>query len=175
DVSKEYRTLGKLNRQVEKAKLTLSSQIFTKLEIESFEDSNDFSETFTRAKFEELNLDLCRKALKPVEQVLKDSGMKKEEIDVVVLVGGSTRLPPSLFRSSLFQVQSLLKDSFNCKEPSEGINPNEAVVWGAGLQGFIISGEKDTVEALLINVCLLTFGIKTTRSVSTKIILYNNV
>jgi len=83
DVSKNNRALSKLKREVEKAKRTLSSQMSTKLEIESFENGNDFSDTLTRAKFEELNVDLFRKTLKPVEQVLKDSGMKKEDIDDV--------------------------------------------------------------------------------------------
>lgn len=83
DVSTNLRALGKLKREVEKAKRTLSSQQSTRLEIESFEDGNDFSETLTRAKFEELNLDLFRKTMKPVEQVLKDAGVKKEEVDEV--------------------------------------------------------------------------------------------
>ncbi|KAG9035259.1 ATPase with role in protein import into the ER [Tulasnella sp. UAMH 9824] len=166
DVSKDYRALGKLKREVEKAKRTLSSQMSTKLEIESFEGGNDFSETLTRAKFEELNNDLFRKTLKPVEQVLKDSGMKKEDIDDVVLVGGSTRIP---------KVQSLLKDFFNGKEPSKGINPDEAVAWGAALQGGILSGEKGTDEVLLIDVCPLTLGIETTGGVFTKIIPRNTV
>jgi hypothetical protein len=83
DVSTNLRALGKLKREVEKAKRTLSSQQSTRLEIESFEDGNDLSETLTRAKFEELNLDLFRKTMKPVEQVLKDANVKKEEIDEV--------------------------------------------------------------------------------------------
>jgi len=83
DVSSNLRAMGKLKREVEKAKRTLSSQQSTKIEIESFEDGNDFSETLTRAKFEELNMDLFRKTMKPVEQVLKDAGLKKEDIDEV--------------------------------------------------------------------------------------------
>ena len=83
DVSTNLRALGKLKREVEKAKRTLSSQQSTRLEIESFEDGNDLSETLTRAKFEELNLDLFRKTMKPVEQVLKDAGVKKEEVDEI--------------------------------------------------------------------------------------------
>ena len=86
DVSTNLRALGKLKREVEKAKRTLSSQQSTRLEIESFEDGNDFSETLTRAKFEELNLDLFRKTMKPVEQVIKDANVKKEEIDEVCIV-----------------------------------------------------------------------------------------
>ena len=84
DVSKNLRAMGKLKREVEKAKRTLSSQQSTRIEIESFEDGNDFSETLTRAKFEELNMDLFRKTMKPVEQVLKDAGLKKEDIHEVI-------------------------------------------------------------------------------------------
>ena len=83
DISGNKRALGKLKREVEKAKRTLSSQQSTRLEIESFEGGNDFSETLTRAKFEELNMDLFRKTMKPVEQVLKDAGVKKDEVDEV--------------------------------------------------------------------------------------------
>lgn len=83
DVTNNLRAMGKLKREVEKAKRTLSSQQSTRIEIESFEDGNDFSETLTRAKFEELNVDLFRKTMKPVEQVLKDAGVKKEDVDEV--------------------------------------------------------------------------------------------
>jgi heat shock protein 5 len=89
DVSTNLRALGKLKREVEKAKRTLSSQQSTRLEIESFDDGNDFSEVLTRAKFEELNLDLFRKTMKPVEQVLKDAGVKKEEVDEVRMLSWS--------------------------------------------------------------------------------------
>jgi len=83
DVGKNHRALGKLKREVEKAKRTLSSQQSARIEIESFEGGNDFADTLTRAKFEELNMDLFRKTMKPVEQVLKDAKVKREEIDEV--------------------------------------------------------------------------------------------
>lgn len=94
-------------------------------------------------------MDLFRKTMKPVEQVLKDAGVKKDEIDDVVLVGGSTRIP---------KVQQLLKDYFNGKEPSKGINPDEAVAYGAAVQGGILSGEEGSSGVLLIDVCPLTLG-----------------
>jgi len=166
DVSKNQRALGKLKREVEKAKRTLSSQMSTKIEIEAFENGNDFSETLTRAKFEELNMDLFRKTMKPVEQVLKDAGVKKEDIDDVVLVGGSTRIP---------KVQQLLKEYFNGKEPSKGINPDEAVAYGAAVQGGILSGDEGSSGVLLIDVCPLTLGIETTGGVMTKLIGRNSV
>jgi heat shock protein 5 len=134
--------MGKLKREVEKAKRTLSSQQSTKIEIEAFEGGNDFSETLTRAKFEELNIDLFRKTMKPVEQVLKDAGVKKEAVDEIVLVGGSTRIP---------KVQSLLQEYFG-KAPSKAINPDEAVAYGAAVQGGILSGEAGTEDVVLIDV-----------------------
>ena len=107
DVTSNLRAMGKLKREVEKAKRTLSSQASTKLEIESFESGNDFSETLTRAKFEELNMDLFRKTMKPVEQVLKDANVKKENINDVrtfsFLEVPYTHSLPS--RSSLLGVQ----------------------------------------------------------------------
>ncbi|WWC88634.1 chaperone DnaK [Kwoniella dendrophila CBS 6074] len=166
DVSKNKRSMGKLKREVEKAKRTLSSQMSTKIEIEAFEGGNDFAETLTRAKFEELNMDLFRKTMKPVEQVLKDAGVKKDEIDDIVLVGGSTRIP---------KVQQLLKEYFNGKEPSKGINPDEAVAYGAAVQGGILSGEEGSSGVLLIDVCPLTLGIETTGGVMTKLIGRNSV
>ncbi|GBE87109.1 78 kDa glucose-regulated protein [Sparassis crispa] len=165
DVSKNLRALGKLKREVEKAKRTLSSQQSTRLEIESFEDGNDFSETLTRAKFEELNMDLFRKTMKPVEQVLKDANLKKEDIDEIVLVGGSTRIP---------KVQQLLKEFFG-KEPSKGINPDEAVAYGAAVQGGILSGDESLGDVVLVDVCPLTLGIETTGGVMTKLISRNTV
>ncbi|KIP12167.1 hypothetical protein PHLGIDRAFT_98546 [Phlebiopsis gigantea 11061_1 CR5-6] len=165
DVSKNLKALGKLKREVEKAKRTLSSQQSTRLEIESFENGNDFSETITRAKFEELNMDLFRKTMKPVEQVLKDANIKKEDIDEIVLVGGSTRIP---------KVQQLLKEYFG-KEPSKGINPDEAVAYGAAVQGGILSGDESLGDVVLVDVNPLTLGIETTGGVMTKLIPRNTV
>lgn len=86
DITTNLRTMGKLKREVEKAKRTLSSQMSVKIEVESFFEGTDLSETLTRAKFEELNLDLFRKTMKPVEQVLKDANFKKEQVDDIVYV-----------------------------------------------------------------------------------------
>ncbi|GAA5946652.1 hypothetical protein JCM3775_001134 [Rhodotorula graminis] len=166
DITKNLRTMGKLKREVEKAKRTLSSQMSTKIEIESFFDGEDFSETLTRAKFEELNLDLFRKTMRPVEQVLKDANFKKEQVDDIVLVGGSTRIP---------KVQELLREYFNGKEPTKGINPDEAVAYGAAVQGGILSGEEGLGDVVLIDVCPLTLGIETTGGVFTKLIPRNTV
>ncbi len=135
NIRTDNRAVQKLRREVEKAKRALSSQHQTRIEIESFFDGEDFSETLTRARFEELNMDLFRNTLKPLQKVIDDSGMKKTEIDEVVLCGGSTRIP---------KVQQLVKEFFNGKEPNRGINPDEAVAYGAAVQGGVLSGEEDT-------------------------------
>lgn len=119
DLSKNHRAIEKLRREAEKAKRILSSEHQTRLEIESFFSANeDFSEILTRAKFEELNLDLFRSTLAPVSRVLQDAKLDVTDIAEVLLVGGSTRIP---------KVRDIIKEFFNGKEPSRGINPDEAV------------------------------------------------
>jgi len=165
DVRKDNRAVQKLRREVEKAKRALSATHSARIEIESFYDGEDFSETLTRAKFEELNNDLFRGTLKPVQKVLEDGEMKKNEIDEIVLVGGSTRIP---------KIQQLVKEYFNGKEPSKGINPDEAVAYGAAVQAGVLSGE-DNVDVVLLDVCPLTLGIETVGGVMTKLIARNSV
>lgn len=132
DISKDNRALGKLRREAERAKRALSSQHQVRVEIESLFDGVDFSEPLTRARFEELNNDLFRKTMGPVKKAMDDAGLEKRQIDEIVLVGGSTRIP---------KVQQLLKDFFDGKEPNKGVNPDEAVAYGAAVQGGILSGE----------------------------------
>lgn len=166
DIKTNEKSMSKLKREVEKAKRTLSSQMSTRIEIESFFDGKDFSETLTRAKFEELNMDLFKKTLKPVEQVLKDAKVKKNEIDDIVLVGGSTRIP---------KVVSLIEDYFGGKKASKGINPDEAVAYGAAVQGGVLSGADGTGTIVLMDVNPLTLGIETTGGVMTKLVPRNSV
>merc|ERR1712064_271592 len=134
--------------------------------VESLFEGEDFSETLTRAKFEELNMDLFKGTLKPVQKVLEDSDLGKKEIDEIVLVGGSTRIP---------KVQQLVKEFFNGKEPSRGINPDEAVAYGAAVQGGVLSGEGETGDIVLLDVNPLTMGIETVGGVMTKLIARNTV
>ncbi|KAL2264662.1 hypothetical protein VTJ83DRAFT_7172 [Remersonia thermophila] len=163
DVTTDAKAMGKLKREAEKAKRTLSSQISTRVEIEAFFQGKDFSETLTRAKFEELNVELFKKTLKPVEQVLKDAKVSKSEVDDIVLVGGSTRIP---------KVQALIEEYFG-KPASKGINPDEAVAFGAAVQAGVLSGEEGTEEIVLMDVNPLTLGIETTGGVMTKLIPRN--
>ncbi|KAJ8408743.1 hypothetical protein AAFF_G00253780 [Aldrovandia affinis] len=165
DVRKDNRAVQKLRREVEKAKHVLSTQHQARIEIEAFFLGEDFSETLTRATFEELNMDLFRSTMKPVQKVLEDSDLKKADIDEIVLVGGSTRIP---------KIQQLVKEFFNGKEPLRGINPDETVAYGAAVQAGVLS-EEDPGELVLLDVCPLTMGIETVGGVMTKLISRNTV
>ncbi|KAH9656497.1 Heat shock 70 kDa protein BIP1 [Citrus sinensis] len=158
DISNDNKALGKLRRECERAKRALSSQHQVRVEMESLFDGVDFSEPLTRARFEELNVDLFKKTMGPVKKALEDARLKKTEIDEIVLVGGSTRIP---------KIQQLLKDLFDGKEPNKGVNPDEAVAYGATVQGGILSGEggKDATS--------LSLGIETVGGVMTTLIPRN--
>jgi heat shock protein 5 len=168
DINKDKRALQKLRRECERAKRALSSQHQVRVEVESLIDGIDLSEPLTRARFEELNSDLFKKTLTPVKKAMNDAGMEKSELDDIVLVGGSTRIP---------KVQSLLQTYFDGKEPSKGINPDEAVAYGAAVQGGVLSGEggEETDSILLLDVAPLSLGIETVGGLLTKLIPRNTV
>merc|ERR1711988_1098997 len=166
DPSKNARALRRLRTQCERAKRTLSSSHTASIEIDSFFEGVDFFTSISRARFEELNMDLFRKCLEPVEKVLRDSSTSKGEVHDVVLVGGSTRIP---------KVQKLLQDFFNGKEPCRSINPDEAVAYGAAVQAAILSGDSSdkTADLLLLDVAPLTMGLETAGGIMTSLIPRN--
>ncbi|CAO2190530.1 unnamed protein product [Urochloa humidicola] len=168
DITGDARALGKLRRECERAKRALSNQHQVRVEVEALFDGVDFSEQLTRARFEELNNDLFRKTMVPVKKALADAGLKKSDIDEIVLVGGSTRIP---------KVQQLLRDYFNGKEPNRGVNPDEAVAYGAAVQASILSGHVDnnTKDMIVLDVAPLTLGMETVGGVMTKLIPRNTV
>ncbi|GMH56659.1 hypothetical protein TL16_g02189 [Triparma laevis f. inornata] len=163
DCKDDKRAIQRLRKACENAKRTLSTGTSATVDIESLSDGQDFKGTISRAKFESLCLDLFKKTLKPVEQVLKDSGMEKKQVDQIVLVGGSTRIP---------KVQELLSEYFGGKVLNKGINPDEAVAYGAAVQAGILSGEgsENTKDVLLLDVAPLSLGIETAGGVMTKIV-----
>ena len=163
DISGDKRALQKLRKEVERVKRALSSQHQARLEIDSLADGFDLTETLTRARFEELNHDLFKKTLGPVKRVLEDAKLTKDQVDEIVLVGGSTRIP---------KVQQLLSEFFNGKEVNKGINPDESVAYGAAIQGRVMSSGKDplTDGVVLFEIAPLSLGIETVGGVMTKLI-----
>merc|ERR1712038_1253013 len=137
DMSKNQRALRRLRTACERAKRTLSSSTQAHLEIDSLYDGIDFNSTITRARFEDLCMDLFRKCMDPVERVLRDAKISKGAVDEVVLVGGSTRIP---------KVQSMLSEFFNGKAPCKSINPDEAVAYGAAVQAAILDGKNKSTK-----------------------------
>lgn len=166
DIRSNPRAMRRLRTQAEKAKRILSASAQTTIEVDSLAESEDFSLTITRAKFEELCMSQFKETIPPVEKVLRDSGMAKNQIHDVVLVGGSTRIP---------KVIDLLKEFFNGKDPNRSINPDEAVAYGAAVQAAILSGtgSEQTDSLLLIDVTPLSLGIETAGGVMTVLIPRN--
>ena len=126
----DKRAMRRLRTACERAKRMLSTTNSTTIEVDALKGGEDFSYTMTRAKFEELNADLFKKTLTPVQLALEDANLKKHEIDEIVFVGGSTRIP---------KIQELIKNYFNGKEPNRSINPDEAVAYGAAIQAAILT------------------------------------
>jgi len=163
DISGNKRAVRRLRTACERAKRTLSATTTANIEIDALFEGMDFYTQITRARFEEINADFFKGTLKPVDDALRDAKMKREMIDEVVLVGGSTRIP---------KVQKLLREFFNGKKLNKTINPDEAVAFGAAVQAAILSGDKDKVinDLLLIDVAPLSLGIETAGGIMMKLV-----
>ena len=167
DISGNARAVRRLRTACERAKRTLSSATTANIEVDQLYEGIDFYTSITRARFEELNIDLFKSTIAPVERVLTDGKIDKNGVDEVVLIGGSSRIP---------KVQQLLQDFFNGKELNKSINPDEAVAYGAVVQAAILTGTggEATEEVLLFDVAPLTLGIETAGGVMTALIPRNS-
>ncbi|CAG2234227.1 HSPA1s [Mytilus edulis] len=166
DISGNNRAIRRLLTACEKAKRTLSSSTEANVEIDSLFEGMDFYTKITRARFEDLCADLFRKTMEPVEKALRDAKLDKGNINEVVLVGGSTRIP---------KIQKMLSEFMNGKELNKSVNPDEAVAYGAAVQAAILSGDRSDVikDVLLVDVAPLSLGIETAGGVMTKLIERN--
>ncbi len=168
DLSDNNRSLRRLKTACERAKRGLSSSNSASIELESLYEGIDFFTNISRARFESLCMNLFQKCMSPITRVLQDAGVSKNQVDEIVLVGGSTRIP---------KVQELLSSFFNGKELNKGINQDEAVAYGAAVQAAILSGgtsgSEKADEILLLDVAPLSLGIETAGGVMTKLIERN--
>ncbi|KAK9740693.1 hypothetical protein RND81_03G054200 [Saponaria officinalis] len=153
DLRENPRALGRLRVACERAKRALSATAQTSIELDSLHDGIDFSASISRARFDTLNVELFKKCIDLVDQCLKDGGIDKKDVDEVILVGGSTRIP---------KVQQLLQEFFDGKELCRSINPDEAVAYGAAVHAGILGGgiTINDINMVLVDVTPLSLGVE---------------
>ena len=166
DITTNPRSMKRLKTSCERIKRTLSSSTNASIEIDSIMDGIDLFSSINRARYEEICSDIFKRALEPLEKVLRDAKMDKTQIHDIVLVGGSTRIP---------KVQQLLQEFFNGKDLCKSINQDEAVAYGAAVQAAILTGQGNstTNDLLLLDVAPLSLGIETAGGVMTNLINRN--
>ena len=166
DPSQNKRAIRRLRTACERAKRQLSSSTQAYIEIDGFYDGIDYMTTISRANFENMNADLFRRTMDPVEKVLKDAKMSKSQVNEIVLVGGSTRIP---------KIQQLLQELFNGKTLNKECNPDEVVAQGAAIEAAILSGNTSSKleDLLLLDVAPLSLGLETAGGVMTVLIPRN--
>lgn len=167
DLSSNKKALRRLRTACERAKRTLSSSTQAQIEIDSLHDGIDFMTNFTRANFERICMPLFKRCVEPIEQLLRDAKLDKSNIDEIVLVGGSTRIP---------KIQQLVSEYFNGKQLNKSVNPDEVVALGAAIQAAVLAGhgDKKTDSCVLVDVCPLSLGLETAGGVMTSMIKRNS-
>jgi L1 cell adhesion molecule like protein len=167
DIFENKKAIRRLRTACERAKRQLSSSTVGYIEIDGLLDGIDFNSSISRAAFENINSDLFKRTMDPVEQVLKDAKISKSQVDEIVLVGGSTRIP---------KIQQLLSEFFNGKKLNKECNPDEVVAQGAAIQAAILSGQKDEKleSLLLLDITPLSLGLETAGGIMTPIIPRNS-
>jgi L1 cell adhesion molecule like protein len=158
--------MRRLRTVAERAKRTLSSSTQTTIEVDSFAEGQDLNMVITRAKFESLCDSLFRKTTEPLDQLLRDAKLSKNDIHEIVMVGGSTRVP---------RIRQLVSEYFGGKKLNDSVNPDEAVAYGAAVQGAILTGNDSSKldQVILLDVTPLTLGVETAGGIMTPLIKRN--
>jgi heat shock protein 1/8 len=169
DIRDNARALRRLRTACEKAKRTLSSTNTTQIEVDSLHDGIDFATTLSRAKFEQLGEAIFKRCIAPLEQVLRDAKISKDQVHELVMVGGSSRIP---------KIRQMVSDFFNGKKLNDSVHPDEAVAYGAAVQAHILTAGKDskdrTSDIILLDVTPLSLGIETAGAMMTTLIKRNS-
>jgi L1 cell adhesion molecule like protein len=166
DISGNPRALRRLRTVCERAKRTLSSATQATIEVDSLFEGNDFQTTLTRAKFESMCESFFRRTIAPLDGLIRDAKMDKSQIDEIIMVGGSSRIP---------KIRQLLSDYFGGKKLNDSVNPDEAVAYGATVQAHILmGGSAKTEDVILLDVAPLSLGLETAGGIMTAVIKRNS-